>query len=113
MEYTNKIVYDFLTEECKLIPGLWGKFGTGIISHTTDVDFWEELSEQIDCFRVCYECGRPMIEGYVVDGCDTYCSEECLHKHITDEEFDELFDEGNGDTYWTTWYENSKTYKNT
>ena len=52
-----------------------------------------------------------MIEGYVVDGCDTYCSEDCLHKHITEEEFNILYDEGNNDTYWTTWYEDSVTYK--
>ena len=106
------MVYDFLIEECKLIPSLWNKFGKGLISHTTDVDFWEELGEQLDCFRICNECGRPMIEGYVIDGRDTYCSEECMHKHCSDEEFYELYDDGNGDTYWTSWYENSKVYKN-
>lgn len=111
MEYNNKIIFDFLIEECKLIPGLWDKYGTGLMSHTTDIDFWDELCEQLDCFRVCDECGKPMIEGYVVDGCDTYCSDECLHKHLSDEEYKELYDDGNGDTYWTTWFENSKTYK--
>lgn len=57
------------------------------------------------------ECGRPMIEGFVVDGCDTYCSDKCLHEHLTDEEFNSLYDDGNGDTYWTTWYEDSETYR--
>ena len=112
MDYSNNIVYDFLIEECKQISDLWNKYGEGLLSHTTDFDFWEELSEQIDCFRVCNECGRPMIEGYVIDGRDTYCSDECLHKHFKDEEYNELFDDGNSDTYWTTWYEDSRTYKN-
>ena len=84
-EYNNKQVYDFLIEE--------------------------NLSEELDCFRICDECGKPMIEGYVVDGCNTYCSEDCLHKHITEDEFLSLFDNGNGDTYWTTWYEESLILK--
>jgi hypothetical protein len=25
-----------------------------------------------------------MIEGYVVDGRSTYCSDECLHRHISE-----------------------------
>lgn len=110
-EYTNNDVYSFLAEQCRINERLWEKFGEGIVSRTTDVGFWECLSEELDCFRICEECGKPMIEGYVVDGCDTYCSDECLHKHITDEEFNSLYDDGNGDTYWTTWYEDSKTFK--
>ena len=110
-EYSNKMVYDFLIKECRQQSDLWDDFGTGLMSHTTDAEFWENLSEQLDCFRICDECGKPMIEGYVVDGCDTYCSDECLHKHLTDEEFNNLYDDGNGDTYWTTWYEESKTIK--
>ena len=111
-EYHNNQVYDFLIEECKLKPNLWKEFGEGLMSHTTDAEFWENLNEELDCFRVCEECGKPMIEGYVIDGCDTYCSDDCLHKHITDEEFELLYDNGNGDTYWTTWYEESMTYQN-
>ena len=104
-------MFDFLVEECRNNSELWNKYGSGILSHTLEDDFWKSLSEHLDCFRVCDECGRPMIEGYVVDGCDTYCSEDCLHKHITEEEFNILYDEGNNDTYWTTWYEDSVTYK--
>lgn len=110
-EYTNDDVFEFLAEECKLFPQLWEKFGTGILSHTTDVDFWNTLSEHLDCFRVCDECEKPMIIGYVVDGCNTYCSDECLHKHLTDEDFKKLYDNGNGDTYSTTWYEDAVTYR--
>ena len=109
-EFSNNDVYDFLAEECKHSSELWEKFGGSILSHITDFDFWNTLSEHLDCFRICEECGKPMIEGYVVDGCETYCSKECLHKHISEEEFNELFNGGNGDTYWTTWYEDSVTF---
>ena len=109
-EYTNEDVFEFLADECRFKPNLWAEFGVGILSRIGNVDFWDSLSEHLDCFRVCDECGRPMIEGYVVNGCDTYCSDECLHKHLTDEEFNNLYDDGNGDTYWTTWYEDSMTY---
>lgn len=106
----NESVYDFLAEECKQTSSLWKEFGLGILSHSTDIDFWQKLSEHLDCFRVCDECGRPMIEGYVVDGCETYCSDDCLHRHITDEEFNSLYGDGSGDTYRTTWYEDSMTF---
>lgn len=54
-------------------------------------------------FRVCSECGEPMIEGYCVgDGWAYYCSDECLHKHFTDEEWEEAYENDEG--YWTTWY---------
>ena len=108
----RKGVYDFLVTECRNFPSLWEDFGEGILSHTSDADFWEQLNERLDCFRICDECGMPMIEGYVVDGCETYCSDDCLHKHLSDEEFNEHYDNGDGDTYWTTWYEDSVTYKN-
>ena len=109
-EYTNKEVYEFLTEECRQDADLWAEFGEGILSRTNDADFWEGLSEHLDCFRICEECGKPMIEGYVVNGCNTYCSEECLHEHVSEEDYIALYKDGESDTYWTTWYEDSKTY---
>ncbi len=109
-EYTNNDVYIFLEEESKHTPALWKEFGKGILSHVSDPDFWNSLSEHLDCFRICEECGRPMIEGYVVDGCDTYCSKECLHKHITEDEFNAQYNNEDGNTYWTTWYEDSLSY---
>jgi len=109
-EFANDDTYEFLAEECRNRPELWAEFGTGILSRTENIDHWELLSNYLDCFRICDECGKPMIEGYVVNGCATYCSDECLHKHLTDEEFNNLFDDGNGDTYWTTWYEDSITF---
>ena len=109
-EYTNDDVFEFLAEECRNHTDLWDEFGTCIQSQTTNDVVWESLSKRLDCFRICDECGRPMIVGFVVDGCDVYCSDECLHKHLTDEEFNIRYNNGDGDTYWTTWYENTITY---
>ena len=32
-----------------------------------------------------------------------YCSNKCLHLDYTEEEFNELYDDGNGSSYWTEW----------
>jgi len=59
--------------------------------------------------RKCSECGKGMNEGYVIDGgSEYYCSDECLHKHMTEAEFDELYADGEGDTYWTEWEDESE-----
>lgn len=56
--------------------------------------------------RTCSHCGKEMSEGFVIDnGMEYYCSEECLHQHYTHEEYMELYDDGEGDTYWTQWEE--------
>ena len=31
------------------------------------------------------------------------CSERWLHKNISEEEYDSLYDEGRGVSYWTSW----------
>ena len=109
-KYSNSMVYEFLVKECQSLPELEEEFVTKLKTHNCDADFFDRLSEELDCFRICNECGKPMIEGFVVEGCNTYCSEECLHMHISEEDFNSLCDNGNGDTYWTTWYEDSNTY---
>lgn len=54
--------------------------------------------------RVCSECKSVMLDGYCVNGgCEYYCSDECLHKNYTDEEWEAMYEEG-GDSYWSTWY---------
>ena len=61
--------------------------------------------------RHCDECGKEMWEGFCIDGgLEYYCSEECLHKNISEEEFEELYDDGNGDSYWTEWFEEKEEY---
>lgn len=72
-----------------------------------DVDGFKDGMDSVEVwaiFRVCSECGEPMIEGYCVGGGFAYyCSDECLHKHFTDEEWYEACEEDE-DCYWTTWY---------
>ena len=65
-----------------------------------------ELVDELDLehIRVCSECGKPMTEGFCIeDGAEYYCSEECLHKNLTEEEYDNLYDDGRGNSYWTSW----------
>lgn len=59
---------------------------------------------EIDNIRVCSECGCLMDKGYCIeDGQEYYCSDDCLRQNMTDEEYNKLYDNGNGDTYWTEW----------
>lgn len=54
-------------------------------------------------FRRCSVCGALMTEGYLCEGDgSTYCSDECLHKEVSEEEYDRLYDEGV--MYYTEWY---------
>lgn len=59
-----------------------------------------------DNIRHCSECGKEMWEGFCIGGgLHYYCSETCLHKNYTEKEYNDLYDDGNSDTYWTTWEE--------
>ena len=54
--------------------------------------------------RICSECGKKMKAGYCINnGMEYFCSEDCLHKHYSEEEYLEMYDDGNGDSYWTEW----------
>ena len=56
--------------------------------------------------RECDECGAGMNEGYLIDGgMAYYCSDVCLHKNMTPEEWLEVYNDGDGDSCWTTWDE--------
>ena len=47
-----------------------------------------------------------MYEGFCIEsGLEYYCSEECLNKNLPEEEYAKLYDEGRGDSYWTSWLE--------
>lgn len=53
---------------------------------------------------ICSECGKQMLKGYCIqDGMQYFCSDECLHKNISEEDYLEMFDDGEGDSYWTEW----------
>lgn len=73
-----------------------------------DVDYWQDIvnNREEDCLqeKICSECGNHMNSGYCIEnGLEYYCSDECLHKNYTDEEYEQLYDNGNGDSYWTEW----------
>lgn len=54
--------------------------------------------------RYCDVCGDLMEEGYCIyDGLEYYCSDECLHKNYTEEEYLEMYE--NDEAYWTEWWE--------
>ncbi len=66
----------------------------------------QEAIDELDLehSRCCSECGKPMYEGFCIEnGAEYYCSEECLHKNISEEEYAKLYDDGRGDSYWTSW----------
>ena len=61
--------------------------------------------------RKCNACGAGMNEGYCIEGgIEYYCSKECLNTEISDEEFAELYADGEGDSYWTDWSEDPDEY---
>ena len=73
-----------------------------VIRHSKASELVDELD--LEHVRACSECGKPMTEGYCIeDGAEYYCSEDCLHKHLTEEEYDNLYDDGRGNSYWTSW----------
>jgi hypothetical protein len=55
-------------------------------------------------FRICSECGKIMFEGYVIEGgWKYYCSDTCLEKNYTRDEFNEMYGDGDTETYYTEW----------
>jgi hypothetical protein len=53
--------------------------------------------------RVCEICNKYMYEGYCIEnGLAYYCSDECLQRHYTKTEWDEMT-KCDGDSYWTEW----------
>jgi len=54
--------------------------------------------------RLCSNCEKPMKEGFYFESDGThYCGEDCLKKVISWEEYLKIYDNGNGDAYWTNW----------
>lgn len=98
--------YSFLSKEIAKHPEMHQWTSEELLAKETDYDFWDLLSEQLDCLRICDACHRPMIEGFCIDGGNEhYCSEDCLHRFYTDEEYLTMYNNGNGDSYWTVWGE--------
>lgn len=73
-----------------------------VMKHSSPESLVDELD--LEHIRVCSECGKPMYEGYCIeDGAEYYCSDECLHKNLSGKQFEKLYDEGRGNSYWTSW----------
>ncbi len=107
-ELTNADTYDFISKELTYHPEMPQFSAKELVARRDDEEFWQELSEHLDCFRICDNCGRPMIEGYCVDDCDAYCSEVCIREQYKEDVYKELFEEGTA--YNTVWYEDSISY---
>ena len=98
--------YSFISAEISTHPELQQWTSEELLAKESDYDFWDELSEQLDCLRICDVCHRPMIEGYCIDdGLGHYCSDECLHRDYSDEEFQVMYNDGEGNSCWTVWWE--------
>lgn len=73
-----------------------------VMKHSSPESLVDELD--LEHIRVCSECWKPMYEGYCIeDGAEYYCSDECLHKNLSDKQYEKLYDEGRGNSYWTSW----------
>ena len=73
-----------------------------VIGHSTTDTLVDELD--LEHIRCCSECGKPMYEGYCIeDGAEYYCSDECMQNNLSDKQFEKLYDEGRGNSYWTSW----------
>lgn len=81
-----------------------------------------EITEKLTNKKICSECKKELKSGFVIDdGDEYYCSEECLHKHYTPEEYEKMvknskteftsddYDYSVGQAYWTEFEENKIT----
>ena len=67
----------------------------------------DAAAENQEGIRICDKCGKFFTEGVCIEGGVSYfCDKDCMNQSgITDEEFDAMYDDGEGDTYWTEWEE--------
>jgi len=54
--------------------------------------------------RACSHCGSGMNEGFCIESGEAYyCTEDCMHKHVSAKEFKKLYNNGDGDSYYSEW----------
>lgn len=59
---------------------------------------------EIEEIRQCSNCENLMTEGFCFEAeALQYCSEKCMTKVISWEDYLKLHDNGNGNAYWTVW----------
>jgi hypothetical protein len=62
--------------------------------------------------RQCDECRKGMNDGYVIcNGEGYYCTDECLHKHYTEEQWNEMYNDDDGESYYTEWDKDDHMYR--
>lgn len=94
---------DIIGHEAEGVEG-WYRITSFTKVDAPAIEETEETEE--DEGRSCNACGKAMSEGYCIEGgMEYYCSKVCLNTEISDEEFEELYDDGEGDSYWTEWEE--------
>ena len=54
--------------------------------------------------RFCDNCRRYITRGYVIEnGMEYYCCDDCLHTRYSDDEYLKMYNDGEGDSYYTEW----------
>lgn len=53
--------------------------------------------------RQCEECGEGTLQGYIYDGSEVYCSDECLSTKVSPETWKILYEKDPDCFYWTVW----------
>lgn len=88
---------EYLLDNSELLQETINEFCIDMWKHRDDPEYLDVsircyiLGECInrvleECTRVCDECGKVMIEGYLIWDLYTYCSEECLKESLTEGE---------------------------
>lgn len=76
----------------------------GVVPNAMDFDNLEGGEDSED-FRTCTVCGKRMYDGFVIESGEGYCcDDECLNTEMSKKEWQDLYDNGEGDSYWTTFY---------
>lgn len=54
--------------------------------------------------RKCDWCNEGMNEGYMIHGgIEHYCSDECLFKNYSLDDWNDMYNDGDGDSCYTDW----------
>jgi hypothetical protein len=92
------------------------KFGQADADTCETDDQWNAVTETFQNYiiangvkyaRKCDKCGKGMNDGFVSNGTEYYCSNECLCTEYTKEEWLENAADEDNDSYWTEWDDSS------
>ena len=62
--------------------------------------------------RQCTKCNQNIVQGYCIEGgLAYYCSDNCLYQHYSKAEWNDMYNNGKSDSYWTEWEINKITYE--